>query len=226
MSKRIGEYILDSKIGNGSFGNVYCAKKLGDDNIYAVKVISKKNITDKATLCLNREIEVLQAVDNPHIIKLYDIKHSQNNYYLIFEYCNGGDLAKFKERYFDGVPEQTVRRIISEVSEGLCSLYEIGGIHRDIKLKNILLNYSKDNPEPIAKLCDFGFSKIDKNSDDQAIYTSFIGTPINMSPEMIKREPYNVESDIWSLGTITYELLCGKYPFDAKDGKEFALFHF
>ena len=100
-------------------------------------------------------------------------------------------------------------------------IYTAGGIHRDIKLANILLHYPteeerlKDNP--IIKICDFGISRLIKGDPSKPSEMSKVGTPLNMSPEIFEESAYNVKSDIWSIGSITYNLLCGRHIFVGND---------
>eukprot|EP00826_Nyctotherus_ovalis_P041615 TRINITY_DN4220_c0_g3_i1.p1 TRINITY_DN4220_c0_g3~~TRINITY_DN4220_c0_g3_i1.p1 ORF type:complete len:381 (+),score=99.84 TRINITY_DN4220_c0_g3_i1:153-1295(+) len=217
MQKRIGDYILIEKIGSGAFGQVYLAKSIEGDQMYAVKVINKDKMTQRIRSYLDREVSILQKLSSPHVVKLHDVKLSVHNYYLIFEYCNGGDLSQFKNKEGGRLSETVVRRIMRQVVDGLSSVYALGGIHRDIKLSNVLLHYPSDTQknEPIAKICDFGFARLVES--EAPLEMSIVGTPINMSPEMLQNLPYTVKSDVWGLGTITYELLCGKDPFKASD---------
>ena len=220
MKKRIGDYILDEKIGAGAFGEVYRSTNLKTKGTYAIKMLNKSKMQQKILSYLEREIEIIQKVDSEYIVKLLDLRASENNYYLIFEYCNGGDLTVYKKAKGGKVSETIGRRIIRQVVSALNSLYAMNGIHRDIKLSNILLHYpneaSKEKDEPTSKLCDFGFARFieeDKADTEVPIEMSIVGTPLNMSPEMFQRKPYTIKSDLWSLGATVYELLCGKPSF-------------
>ena len=161
MKKRNGEYILEKKVGSGAFGEVYCASKSNDSELFAVKMISKDRLSARSKSYLEREIEILQRLKNFHIIKLVDLKVSGHNYYLIFEYCNGGDLLKYKNDHGGKLDESKARSILSQIVDGLSAIYSLGGIHRDIKLPNILINYptneAREKDQPILKICDFGF---------------------------------------------------------------------
>jgi len=220
MKKKIGDYVLDEKLGAGAFGEVFRAKNIKNDEILAIKVLNKAKMTSKVLSYLDREVDILQRVNSEYVVKLKDLKVTEHNYYLVFEYCNGGDLSNYRKFKGGRVNEKTARRLIKQIVSGLVSLYSLNGIHRDIKLSNVLLHYPtkayEESDEGIAKLCDFGFARLigDPSVDlEVPIEMSFVGTPLNMSPEMIKRTPYTIKSDLWSLGTITYELLCGEPPF-------------
>eukprot|EP00826_Nyctotherus_ovalis_P040523 TRINITY_DN4004_c0_g2_i5.p1 TRINITY_DN4004_c0_g2~~TRINITY_DN4004_c0_g2_i5.p1 ORF type:complete len:503 (+),score=148.74 TRINITY_DN4004_c0_g2_i5:176-1684(+) len=220
MKKKIGDYILDSTIGSGAFGKVYCAKKPNSKELFAVKMISKINMSSKLRFYLDREIEILQLLDSPHVVKLIDLRATENNYYLVFEYCNGGDLAKYREVQGGKLNETVVRKMLKQIIDGLRSVYAAGGIHRDIKLANILLHYSAGEDAPTLKICDFGFARLVEASDvDGPLEMSIVGTPLNMSPELLNKKPYTVKSDVWSLGIIAYELLCGTHAFSGINRK-------
>jgi len=93
-NKKIDNYILESKLGEGQFGDVYKGRNLLNDDEVAVKTVKREILKDaKFYELLETEIKVLKACDNENIVKLYDIKKTSNNIYLILEYCNGGDLA-------------------------------------------------------------------------------------------------------------------------------------
>lgn len=214
MKKKIGDYILDSTIGSGAFGKVYCAIKCNTKELFAIKMISKINMSSKLRFYLDREIEILQLLDNPHVVKLIDLRATANNYYLVFEHCNGGDLAEYRKTQGGKLNETVVRGMLRQIIDGLRSVHAAGGIHRDIKLANILLHYSAGEHKPTLKVCDFGFARLVEASDvDGPLEMSIVGTPLNMSPELLNKKPYTVKSDVWSLGIIAYELLCGKHAF-------------
>jgi serine/threonine protein kinase len=217
MKKKIGDYIMQKKIGSGAFGEVFFATKLNSNEEFAIKMMSKSKMSERLRSYLDREIEILQILDNPYIIKLKDLKVSEHNYYLIFEY--GGDLADYKKANGGKINELTTRRLMRQIVSALYTVYASGGIHRDIKLSNILLHYATEEDRkkdtPISKLCDFGFARMIETAGniEVPLEMSIVGTPLNMSPELLQQKPYTVKSDMWSLGTITYELLCGVSAF-------------
>ncbi len=218
---------MDELLGAGTYGEVYRGTKVSaPDETFAVKMVAKANASPKVLAYLEREVGILQMLDSEHVVKLRDVKMTENHYYLIFEYCNGGDLAAFRKRKGGRVPEETVRRILVQVVAGLDAIYRKKAIHRDIKLSNILLHYpdadSRTKDSPTVKIGDFGFARLTSQGDALGISTageeaqlmSIVGTPLNMAPELLHREPYSFKADIWSLGTIAFELLCGRNVFN------------
>ncbi len=225
MRKKVGEYVMEELLGAGTYGEVYRGTKAlePDGQQFAIKMIAKKKMSEKTMSYLEREVDILQMVQHPNIVKLYDIKMTENHYYLIFEYCNGGDLTSLRKKLGGKVPEPLVRHILSQLVAGLNALYQKNTIHRDIKLSNIFLHYeseaTKAAQKPLVKIGDFGFARLiektnsENGREEAAQPMSIVGTPLNMAPELLHKEAYSFKADIWSLGTIVYELLTGKSPF-------------
>lgn len=224
--KKIGEYQLDKELGSGAFGQVFRAYKERDPNVlYAIKIIPKVGLSMEDNKSLEREVEMLQMTDNENLVKLYDLVLSDNNYCLICEYCNGGDLFKFFKARGGKLEEPLIRSIIRQVVNGMDELYKKNAMHRDIKQSNILLHYpDNDHTKLVVKLADFGFARIlgPKHVHEGLLgqslfefkeHMSIVGTPLNMAPELLSREAYSFKADIWSLGIVLYELCCGKACF-------------
>jgi len=236
MKKKIGDYILEKEIGSGAYGKVFRAINPGaSSQLFAVKMTDKINITEKIYRYLEREVEILQMLENEHIVQLKDIKATENHYYLIFEYCNGGDLSEYRKSKGGKISEKNVRFIFPQIVDGLNALYTKKAIHRDLKLSNILLTYptpaEQEQDKPKIKLGDFGFARvIQQNSASLEISTSedfqpmsFVGTPLYMAPELFMKKEYSFKADIWSLGICLYELLCGKNCFTGVTKEELSL---
>ena len=147
---------------------------------------------------------MLKACDNPHIIKLLALKKTPHNYYLMLEYCDGGDmLAKVRE--VGALPEQQVLGYLGQILNAFQTLTTHKIMHRDFKLANILLHQGQ------VKIADFGFCKPLENQNDMV--QTMLGSPIYMAPEVIRGEVYTNKADIWSLGVVLYQMLFGKCPF-------------
>ena len=210
--KKIGNYYLLKPIGIGSFAKVYKGLDEKTNEIVAVKMISKLQFPLEKNDLIEKEISILKSLSHPNIIKITDIKKTQNNIYLIFEFCQMGDLESYiKTCYYNPVtkkatvPENVAQKIIMQLSEAFKLMYEKNIVHRDLKLANILV--TKDF---IIKVADFGFAKYVENN---LLLQSYCGTPITMAPEILKRKQYNQKCDIWSLGIIIFRMLFGEYPF-------------
>lgn len=204
----MGDYILEQPIGKGSFSRVFEGHKEGQTERYAIKMIPNLSQNEQPMMeLIEKEIEVLRKIEHPNIVKLIDIKRTKNNYYLVFEFCEKGDLEKYVHRYYKtGMPERTAQKLMFEMADAVKTLHEKNIVHRDIKLANILLTR-----ECVAKLSDFGFAKVQENSS--MLMKTYCGTPITMAPEIHNRFQYDFKCDIWSLGVICFQLIYNKAPF-------------
>ena len=143
---------------------------------------------------------MLKTCDNPHIIKLLALKKTPHNYYLMLEYCDGGDLlAKVKEE--GPLSVETAIVFFCQILNGFQSLVNNKIMHRDFKLANILLH------EGNVKIADFGFAKLLAGED---FTNTMLGSPLNMAPEVLANSKYGSKADIWSIGACIYEMLFGK----------------
>ena len=232
------KYILEKSIGSGSFGKVYLTKVKGEKGkLYATKLYEKSEVEEKnMKKYLLNELNIHLILDHPNICKLVDFKRSKSRYYFIFEYCNGGQLDKALEKYKQEnghpFPEELVQHFMKQIIECFNYIHEEKKIiHRDVKLSNIMLNY--ENEEDLKnfnlmkaqiKIIDFGLSCF---IGPNGLKYSYLGSPLTMDPILIKKgilDPkiskkigYNESADIWSIGTICYEMLMGYSPFDAED---------
>ena len=232
----LDDYSLDKSLGKGAFGEVFLTTKKGTDKLFATKKIEGELIESGNTMkYLVNEIQILRELDHPNIVKFVEIKKTKNHYYIIMEYCNGGELCKALEKYMDKhdkpFTQEMVQHLMRQIINAFKYIHGKNIIHRDIKLENILLHYDSEEDrknlnilKAKVKIIDFGFAaKIEKNG---LKYTT-LGSPINMDPailnELAKRGKktrklgYDQKADIWSLGTICYEMLIGKCVFNAED---------
>jgi serine/threonine protein kinase len=234
----VGDLNLEKCLGKGAFGEVYLTTKKGSKLKYATKKIDKSVMKNpKSKEYLENEINILKEMDHPNIIKLIEVKDTTKYYYLVMEYCNGGDLSKclahYKNKNQKAFSEEVVQYLMRQIVSGICYLHKKNILHRDIKLENILVNF--DNIEDARqrnmmkakiKIIDFGFSRHLQKCE---LAYSILGNPINMEPGILKKlnknehnkdYGYDQKADIWGLGTICYEMLIGKCTFDSESMKE------
>ena len=213
------------KLDEGSFAKVYLAKDMNNNNILALKKINEKNLDYKSKMYLQNEIDILRMINHPNIIKLYFVLKNPDFTYLGIEYCNGGSLNKNLYEYIKNhkkpFPEKLVQKLMKQILSGVKSLHDKGIIHRDLKLNNILICYENDfdlkNQNLYAakiKIIDFNISYLQNGF----MPFSVVGTPLNMAPSIVQNKlncpkPYDDKVDIWSLGTLCYEMLFGKPLF-------------
>ena len=232
----IDEYTLMEVIGKGAFGEVYLTSKEGSNQLFATKKVSKQkaDAPNIKKYFLN-EIKILKEIKHTNIIHFEAIKHTIHNYYIITEFCNGGGLSQCLEKYrkLYGKPfsEQIVQHVMRQIVEALKYLHDKRIIHRDIKLDNILVNYENEADKNRVnllnakiKLIDFGFAT---HLGSKNLTYSTLGSPINMDPILLQKLAnqssysnligYDEKADIWSLGTVCYEMLIGQGVFNAEN---------
>ncbi|CAD8071471.1 unnamed protein product [Paramecium sonneborni] len=194
-------------IGRGFSSIVYKGMNTITKENVAIKVI-KRQFSDQLPVIQN-EIQILSKLQGRNILKFYDHFMSQNNIYIITEYCRQGDLAQ-KLKQFGYLKQEYAVAIIRQVIDGINVMAQQNIIHRDLKPQNILIN------EDGIKIADFGFAK----PLNQLQNEMNVGTPLYMSPETIIKSQYNAKSDIWSLGVLFYEILFGRPPWQAQTEQE------
>lgn len=196
------DYDIIKKLGEGSYGAVYHAQHKKADFIRAIKAIKRKHID---SISFNNEITILKSVDHPNIIKLFECYYDSNYYYMVEEYCQGGDLYDYikKQKFFS---EKKAAFIIEQLLSAMNYLHLKKIVHRDLKPENIVL-YESENGV-LIKVIDFGTSIYINNE----YLTQELGTIYYIAPEVFKNY-YNEKADVWSIGIILYTMLCGHPPF-------------
>ena len=207
----IKDYIIKSRLGIGSYGTVYKVSKKNTSKIYVLKQISLLGLTEKQIEEYKSEAKLLSSRKSNYVVKYYDSFIENHNLNIIMEYCDGGDLFQYIEKYRKKkikLKEKIIWQIFIQMILGLYSIHKKKILHRDLKSQNIFLTKNLD-----IKIGDLGVSKklIKTN-----FAKTFIGTPYYLSPEICMEKPYNDKSDIWAIGCILYELCTFNYPFNAK----------
>ncbi|XP_052874235.1 CDPK-related kinase 4-like isoform X2 [Gossypium arboreum] len=214
--KNLGaKFELGKEVGRGHFGHTCWAKgKKGEvkGKSVAVKIISKAKMTSAISVeDVRREVKILKALSgHKNMIKFHDAFEDANNVYIVMELCEGGELLdrilSRGGRYTEGDAKNIIVQILSVVA--FCHLQ--GVVHRDLKPENFLFT-TRDEDAPM-KIIDFGLS--DFIRPDQRL-NDIVGSAYYVAPEVLHRS-YSVEADMWSIGVITYILLCGSRPFWAR----------
>lgn len=211
--KQVDKFIVTNKIlGKGSFGIVY--RGFFENNhskIVAVKVTPLEKISNdlKFLELLKREIEIMQSIDFPHIVRMYAATRTSRNLYMFLEYCRDGDIKELLKAKKGHLSESEAVLYFRQVIAGFKVLYHNRIIHRDIKPANILLH------EGVAKITDFGFARVIEGDMEKSGQFSKVGTPLYMSPQILDDRKFSAKTDIWSLGMMLYEMLYGKTPWSA-----------
>ncbi|CAD8073804.1 unnamed protein product [Paramecium primaurelia] len=205
------KYQFGQKIGEGTFAQVYIGACNNEQ--VAIKVLQKESLkTDRDKFRVNKEIELLNKVNHPNIVKMKEIVEDEEQIYLITEYVSGGELFDYiveQQRLTNGEARHIIRQLINAIEY----LHSLGIIHRDLKPENILM---RDNGD--ICLIDFGLSM--EVTTGQLLVTA-CGSPCYAAPEMLEGKNYDgTKTDIWSCGVILYAMLCGYLPFDEENTQD------
>jgi len=179
-----------------------------------VKCISKKQIKQQELTLLEREIDIMKKLKHPNIIGLVEVSDTPETLFLVLEFANGGELfdAIVSRGYYS---ETDAAKIVYQILDAIQYVHNHGIAHRDLKPENLLLANAESQTDFI-KIADFGLSKDFSSAQMQ----TSCGTPDYVAPEVLSGEPYDSSVDIWSIGVITYVLLCGFPPFYGEQQKE------
>ncbi|KAG9317243.1 Pkinase-domain-containing protein [Chiua virens] len=202
-------------IGRGTFGKVFQVRKKDTKRIYAMKVLSKKEIIAKKEVAHTiGERKILQrSLESPFLVGLKFSFQTDTDLYLVTDFKSGGELFWHlqKETRFS---EERARFYIAELVLALEHLHKYNIVYRDLKPENILLDATGH-----VALCDFGLSKVDLRPDE--LTTTFCGTTEYLAPEVLLDEHgYSKLVDFWSLGVLLFEMCCGWSPFYAEDTQQ------
>uniref|UniRef100_A0A2N9IUX4 non-specific serine/threonine protein kinase n=1 Tax=Fagus sylvatica TaxID=28930 RepID=A0A2N9IUX4_FAGSY len=209
------KYELGKEVGRGHFGHTCWAKgKKGElkGHPVAVKIISKAKMTTAIAIeDVRREVKILKALSgHKNLVKFHDACEDANNVYIVMELCEGGELLDRILSRGGRYPEEDAKKIVVQILSVVAFCHLQGVVHRDLKPENFLF-VTKDENAPM-KVIDFGLS--DFIRPDQRL-NDIVGSAYYVAPEVLHRS-YAVEADLWSIGVITYILLCGSRPFWAR----------
>eukprot|EP01016_Furgasonia_blochmanni_P008849 TRINITY_DN13651_c0_g1_i4.p1 TRINITY_DN13651_c0_g1~~TRINITY_DN13651_c0_g1_i4.p1 ORF type:complete len:340 (-),score=29.48 TRINITY_DN13651_c0_g1_i4:119-1138(-) len=211
--RQIGNYSFKfaDKLGAGAYGTVFKGMDTTTGKAVAIKVLDKELLKDDyMRKSLINEIDNMKRVNHPHVVQFITMLHTSHNIYLVCEYCNGGSLQRYIESKGGRLSEQKAIQVLREVVKGYQELYKNNIIHRDLKPENVLIG------DGICKLADFGFSRTLQNYKDEKLF-SFVGSPLFMAPQILKKHYYSNKCDIWSMGIMGYMLVYGRSPWPAKN---------
>jgi len=197
------KYEIGKELGRGGFSIVKKGKNKKSGEEVAIKCINTKNLKQDELQLLTTEINIMQKLRHNSIIQLIDIFETPSELFLVLELVSGGELFdQIVER--GSYSENDAANLIRRVLEGIDYMHRHGVVHRDLKPENLLCVSAN-----VIKIADFGLSK---DVESGNLQTS-CGTPSYVAPEVLLGGQYDNEVDIWSIGVITYVLLCGFTPF-------------
>ena len=216
-----GRYRIIKQIGRGGMADVYLAKDLIlDGEEVAVKVLRTNYQTDPIAVArFQREAKAMADLDHPHIVRITEIGEEDGQQYLTMEYVAGLDLKRYIKEHHPLSNEEAVR-IMGQILLAMRLAHTRGIVHRDLKPQNILLT-----PDGTAKVTDFGIAvAFAETSLTQT--NSMLGSVHYLSPEQARGSKATVQSDIYAMGIIFYEMLTGHIPYDGDSAVTIALQHF
>ncbi|KAJ9127320.1 hypothetical protein QFC24_000732 [Naganishia onofrii] len=223
-------YTMLHELGSGGYATVYKARRESDGEIFAIKVVNTTDMDEREIRSLRRELSIHESLDHSNIVQYVDVSQDVQRqlFFIVLEFCPGGDLAELIERHFAitrYINEDLIWGYLRQLAGALEHLHEPSSrsvsastviLHRDIKPANILM--SEDQLH--VKLADFGLAR---ETEVEEWATSYCGTMDYMSPEMCAKDvtavSTNEASDIWSLGCVMYEL-CALQPLFIDDDDE------
>ncbi|KAM4068109.1 kinase [Hirsutella rhossiliensis] len=240
-AQTIGQFDIDKEIGKGSFAQVYMGWHTKTKAAVAIKSVELARLNKKLKENLYGEIHILKALRHPHIVALHDCVESSTHINLVMEYCELGDLSLFikkREKLIthpathemarkypvapnSGLHEVVIRHFLKQLSSALEFLRSKNYVHRDVKPQNLLLLPSRSFRDQrafhIMSLADFGFARVLPST---SLADTLCGSPLYMAPEILRYERYDAKADLWSVGTVLYEMITGRPPFRARNHVE------
>lgn len=208
----IGKYRVTRVIGEGSFATVKLGYHIFTHEPVAVKIVAKQALRGPDDLrWLHQEVEVLRRLDHPGIVKLIDFTEDEGAFYVILEYCGGGELFDFiisRTR----VEEPLARRFFKQICLTVSYIHSQGIVHRDLKPENLLLGQQN-----VIKLIDFGLCSTQRDIP----LTNRCGSACYISPEaLVQSSYYGAPADVWALGVILYALVDGSLPWNYQNSEQ------
>ena len=225
-TKILGQFRLEKVVGSGGMGIVYAGWDEGLGRRVAVKILHRDLVANRDVVArFHREAQIAHQLDHPNIVRLILFGQlSDGNLYLVLEYLEGPTLLQAIDR--DGpMPPARAVKIASSVSDAIGYAHRRDIIHRDLKPENIML-VNRDGDADHPKVLDFGIAKMLIGGDTLVTQAGLIfGTARYISPEGAQGDPVDKRSDVYSLGVIAYQLLCGVTPFDSTEPVQLLLKH-
>ena len=205
---KLSDFKIQKELGKGSYGTVYTVKSSINSNIYVMKKMELTHLNPRQQTECYREVSILKKVSHKNVIKYYSSFLEKNILYIIMEYAELGDLyslIKHYKKHSKFFSEIDLWKISFEILSGLDYLHSHNIIHRDIKCLNLFI--TKDHH---IKIGDLGVSAFTSGLD---LHYTRVGTPLYISPELVKQKPYDYKTDIWSFGCSLYHLANLEPPF-------------
>lgn len=215
--KKVGNYLLGKLIGEGAFSKIREGLHIIAREKVAVKIVPKKAalLREYVKKAVRREAMLLQKLEHPNIIRLYEIMETENSYYLVLELAETEFIKYLTDK--KKLTEKECQKYMRQMASAVDHMHTSNIIHRDLKLENLLLDKDAN-----IKIIDLGLSNVFYG--DSSLSTQ-CGSPVYAAPEVFCNRKYGPAVDIWSMGVCMYAMLTGKLPFLPDPPNNFTMLH-
>ncbi|KAH0798382.1 AGC family protein kinase [Histomonas meleagridis] len=212
---RLEDFIVESPIGQGAYGQIYKAVEVGTGKVYALKAMNRRCLMKmkKQSLPIVEKNALIKCAST-FVVRLYGTFKDDSNLYFVLELAEHGDLAEAVGD-IGSLNTNVVKLLSAQIFEAICVCHKANVIHRDLKPENILLDSQNH-----VLLSDFGTALIEKSDSQELNRSSIVGTPAFVAPELLNDGKICYSSDMWSFGCVIFNLLTGTAPFSGQNTVE------
>jgi serine/threonine-protein kinase len=219
-----GRYRVHALIGQGGMGKVFRAQQIPLGRAVALKVLEAGRVDQEFQRRFFQEAAILARLQSPHTVTIYDYGREGDLFFIAMELVSGGSLDKVLLQQ-GALPVQRALSIAQQICRSLREAHGQGVIHRDLKPANVVITQDEDGNE-LVKVLDFGLAKrLNASIPEDTQNDTVPGSPKYMAPEVIRQQPIDGRTDIYSLGVMLYQMLVGKVPFDREAAMDILLAH-